>query len=120
MRVNFKPTSVIEARLGIQEGGPAHKFFTDRCYAHMDKYVPYKPHQGDHLRENVELGVDYIKYSMPYASYQYYGVRQDGTHEINNHTTSGTTTYWDREMWSIEKDDVVSEVQNYVDTHGGR
>ena len=120
MRVNMKPAGVIEARLGIQPNGPAHAFFTNSCYNHMDRYVPYKPHQGDHLRENVEIETNYIKYNMPYANYQYYGVRQDGTHEVKNYTTEDTGPYWDRVMWSVEKDDVINEVQNYIKTHGGR
>lgn len=120
MKLKMQPTSVIEARLGIQEGGPVHAFFTDSCYNHMDKYVPYRPHNGDHLRENVEIGTNYILYNMPYASYQYFGIREDGTHRVQNYTTAGTGPYWDKVMWATEKSDVIKEVQDYIDTHGGR
>jgi hypothetical protein len=115
----MKPAGVIEARLGIQPNGPAHAFFTNSCYNHMDRYVPYKPHQGDHLRENVEIETNYIKYNMPYAHAQYIGYTT-GPVNPENYTTPGTGPYWDRVMWSVEKDDIINEVQEYVDTHGGR
>ena len=121
MRINMKPVSVITARLGIQPGGPVHAYFTQQCRNHMDKYVPYSGNSGRiHLRENVELGTDYVQYNQPYARYQYYGVRQDGTHQVKNYTTPGTGPYWDKRMWSAEKQDIINSVQEYVDTHGGK
>jgi len=121
MPLKMKPTSVIQARLGIQNGGPAHAYFTERCAVHMDKYVPYSGNSGRiHLRENVVKDTDYIAYQQPYARYQYYGVREDGSHAVKNYTTPGTGTYWDKKMWTAEGKDVVAEVQEYVNTHGGK
>ncbi len=121
MKLKMKPNSVIEANLGIQKGGPVHAFFTDTCYKYMDKYVPYDPgHGGDHLRENVDIETTYIQYNMPYASYQYYGIRRDGTRPVINYTTENTGPYWDKQMWSAENIDVIKEVQKYIDTHGGK
>lgn len=121
MRINMKPVSVIEANLGIQENGPVHAFFTDSCDKYMDSYIPFSGNSGGiHLRENKEKGVNYIQYNMQYASYQYYGERADGSHKVQNYTTPGTGPYWDVAMWNVEKDNVVKEVQNYVDTHGGK
>lgn len=116
--VKMKPTSTIKARLGIQNGGPAHKFFTDTCYKHMDKYVPMRPASGN-LRKIVQIDVDKIIYLQPYASYQYYGQRRDGTHKVQNYSTPGTGPYWDKRMWSAEKNIVIEETQNYIKTHGG-
>lgn len=31
-----------------------------------------------------------------------------------------TTSYWDKKMWSAEKNDVIKEVQDYVRKHGNR
>lgn len=115
MRISMKPTSVIKAKLGIQNGGPAHAFFTSRCDAHMDKYIPYRPHNGDHLRENKDIAVNYIRYNMPYAHYQY-----SNQFPEEHYTTPGTGPYWDERMWSAEKSEVVAEVQKYIETHGGR
>jgi len=111
MPAKMKPISVIKARLGIEPNGRVQKFLTNTCYKHMDKYVPMD--NGD-LRNNIDIGTDYITYESPYARYQYYGVREDGTHQVKNYTTPGTGTYWDKRMKSAEMQDVVQEVQKYV------
>ena len=115
MPVKMKPTSVIKARLGIEPNGRVQKFFTNTCYKHMDKYVPMD--NGD-LRTNVDIQPDSITYESPYARYQYYGVREDGTHEVKNYTTPGTGPYWDKRMVSAEMQDVVKEVQSYINRGG--
>lgn len=118
MRLQMKPASVIKARLGIQPNGRVHAYFTSRCDAHMDKYVPYSGNSGkDHLRENKDIGVNYIRYNMPYAHAQYIGYT---TGPVVNYTTPGTGPYWDERMWTVEKDEVIAEVQKYVETHGGK
>ena len=109
--MELKPISEIEARLGIQPNGPVQRFFTNTCYKHMDKYVPMD--KGD-LRTNVLVSYDTITYQSPYARYQYYGVREDGSNKVKNYTTPGTGPYWDKRMWSAEKTIVINEVQNYV------
>jgi len=116
MSVKMKPTSVIKARLGIEPNGRVQRFFTNTCYKHMDKYVPMDT--GD-LRTIVDIQPDSITYEVPYAKYQYYGVREDGTHQVKNYTTPGTGTYWDKRMVSAEMHDVVREVQDYIN-HGGK
>lgn len=118
VKVDMKPTSVIKARLGLQPSGPVQKFFTDTCYKAMDKYVPMD--EGN-LRTVVSFSIDgtEIIYESPYAEYQYYGIRKDGTHVVMNYTTPGTGPYWDERMWSADKDKVIRQVQNYID-HGGK
>lgn len=113
MPVKMKPTSTIVANLGLESNGKVQKFFTNSCYKHMDKYVPMD--EGN-LRTIVSIDNDTITYESPYARYQYYGIRQDGTHEINpeNYTTPGTGPYWDKRMWSAEGQEIVKEVQRYV------
>ena len=115
MPVKLKPTSVIKARLGIEPNGRVQKFFTNTCYKHMDKYVPMD--EGN-LRTNVDIQPSNITYESPYARYQYYGVREDGTHQVQHYTTAGTGPYWDKRMVSAEMSDVVEEVQNYVNRGG--
>lgn len=109
--VKLKPTSTIKARLGIQPNGRVQKFFTNTCYKHMDKYVPMD--EGN-LRTIVDIQSNSITYEMPYARYQYYGVREDGTHKVKNYTTPGTGPYWDKRMWSAEKDKIIKEVQDEI------
>jgi hypothetical protein len=111
MPVKLKPTSQIKARLGIEPNGRVQKFFTNTCYKHMDKYVPQD--NGD-LRTIVDIQPNSITYESNYARYQYYGVREDGTHKVKNYTTPGTGPYWDKRMVSAEMQDVVKEVQDYI------
>ena len=115
MDVKMNPTSVIKARLGIEPNGRVQKFFTNTCYKHMDKYVPK---DDGNLRTNVSIETDKVIYESPYAEYQYYGQREDGTHKVQHYTTPGTGPYWDKRMVSAEMQDVVEEVQDYVN-HGG-
>lgn len=112
MPIKLKPTSVIKVRLGIDPDGRVQKFFTNTCYRHMDKYVPRR---YGNLRKNVDVRNNSITYESPYAKYQYYGIREDGSHKVEHYTTAGTGTYWDKRMMSAEKDEIVMEVQRYLD-----
>lgn len=115
MLLKMKPTSVIKANLGIEPNGRVQKFFTNSCYRHMDKYVPMD--EGN-LRINVTIDNNSITYESPYARYQYYGMREDGTRQVQNYTTPGTGPHWDKRMWSAEQNEVIEEVQNYVNRGG--
>jgi len=107
--MKLKPISEIHASLGIEPNGPVQKFFTDTCYRYMDKYVPK---DIGNLRDIVEKGANYITYQSPYAHAQYVGVVNGSP--VVNYTTPGTGPYWDKQMWSAEKDQVIEEVQRYV------
>ena len=85
------------------------KFFTDTCYKHMDKYVPK---DTGVLRTAVDKGADYITYESPYAHAQYIGEIHGSP--VVNYTTPGTGSYWDKKMVSAEMNDVIKEVQGYV------
>ena len=111
MPVKMQPTNVIKARLGLEPNGRVQKFFTNTCYKHMDKYVPKD--EGN-LRTIVDIQSNSITYESPYARYQYYGEREDGSHKVVNYTTPGTGPYWDKRMVSAEMQDVVKEIQNYI------
>ena len=116
MPVKIQPTSIIKARLGIEPNGKVQKFFQQTCYKHMDKYVPMD--EGN-LRINVDLSdPTVIIYESPYARYQYYGIREDGTHKVKNYTTPGTGPYWDKRMVSAEIQDIVGEIQNFINRGG--
>ena len=114
MPVYIKPTSVIKVNLGIQPGGRVQKFFTNECYKEMDRYVPM---DTGNLRTIVTIQNDEIIYESPYAEYQYYGIKGDGTHKVEHYTTPGTGPYWDRRMWTAKGNDIIRRTQNYI---GGR
>lgn len=115
MPVSLKPTSQIKARLGLEPNGRVQKFFTETCYNHMDKYVPM---DKGNLRTIVDLEDSNITYESPYARYQYYGEREDGSHKVQNYTTPGTGPYWDKRMVSAEIKTVVKEVQDFANRGG--
>lgn len=80
----LKPISEIKADLGIEPNGRVQKYFTERCYQHMDKYVPK---DTGALRETVVKRTDYIKYNVPYAHAQYVGIVHGTPIKDENRTT---------------------------------
>lgn len=142
-RVRMKPTSVIKARLGIQPNGRVQTFFTKRCAEHMDKYVPFK--EGELAYDNRRIETNKVIYNSAYAHYMYEGkvmgpnipIKDNGIivgwfspkgkpkqytgkdirySKDGGHPYAGP--YWDERMWSAEKDEVIEEVQNYVNRGG--
>lgn len=137
-KLKLKPTSVIKARLGIDPDGDVQKFFTHTCRVHMDKYVPMDA--GNLAINNVIEETDAIIYGSPYAHYQYEGrvmgpnvpikrgetivgwfspikpkyyTGQEIQYNTDKHSEAGP--FWDKRMWSAEKDIVLKEVQDYID-----
>lgn len=106
--MKMKPVSVIKASLGIEPNGRIQRFFTDTCARYMDKYVPMDTGM---LRDNITKTANSITYEQNYAHAQYIGFTKG---EVVNYTTPGTGPYWDKRMWSAEGQDVVREVQKYV------
>ena len=70
------------------------------------------PKDIGNLRDIVDKGVDYITYESPYAHAQYIG-KVHGS-PVVNYTTPGTGSKWDKKMVTAEMNDVVKEVQEYV------
>ena len=111
MPVKMALTSVIKVNLGIDPNGRVSKFATQTCAIHMDKYVPYdKGNLADYRIEDNK-----IIYQQPYAKYQYYGISKSGK-SLNYNTDKHplATSYWDRQMWNVEKQDVINEIQQFV------
>lgn len=116
MSVKLKPISQIKVRLGIEPNGRVQKFTTHTCRVHMDKYLPF---DTGTLATTVEEKSDEVIYEQPYAKTVYYGVRngKELNYQKDKHPLAGP--YWDKRMVSAEIQDVVKEVQDYVDK-GGR
>ena len=114
MGVYINSLEKIKKRLHIDNNGSAQSFMTQTCAKHMDKYVPMRNGQ---LRQ-YRLSQNAVHYEQPYASYQYYGKRADGTHIVENYTTPGTGPYWDKRMMSAEKNEVIDEVQRFINNGG--
>lgn len=125
VKVEMNPTGAITKRLGLQPNGPVHKFFTHTCAIHMDKYVPYRTGtlaatvvEGRNTTSNVK--VDRIIYAQKYAIYVYKGIRRGMplNYRLDKHKLAGP--YWDKRMWSAEKEIVEREVENYIKKYGGK
>ena len=85
--MGLKPISEIKADLGIEPNRKVQKYFTERCYQHMDKYVPK---DTGILRENVGIENDSITYQSPYAHAQYIGEVHGSS--VRNYTTPRNRT----------------------------
>lgn len=141
VKLNIQPVSVIETKLGIQEGGPTHNHFTDLCMKEMDPFVP----MGDtgFLASTVYHTVNEIHYDMPYAHYIYEGrvmgpnipiienglivgwwskapkyyTGKDIVYSTSKHPLA--TSHWDLKMWTAKKDFIEKKVAEYV-MRGGK
>ena len=100
MSVSISPTSVIKAKLGLDVDGRVQNFFTSACQKRMDKYVPKR---------------ERITYKSPYSHAQYIGFTKG---PVKRYTTAGTGPYWDSRMKSVEMNELVKEVQDYI--NGGK
>lgn len=115
MGVYINSLDQIKRRLKINYDGPVQAFMTETCFKTMDKYVPRR---DGNLKNRVYLTNHSITYQSPYARYQYYGVREDGTHKVTHYTTPGTGPYWDKRMISADMDSVLRQVQDKI--NGGK
>lgn len=137
IKLDLEPVYTIETKLGIKEGGPLHKYFTNTCEKHMNKYVPATP--DENLASSAIVLTDMIYYPGPYAHYMYEGrvmgpnipikdkngniVRwfsrkpkyytgadieyKTGTHPL-------ATSHWAEKMWTAEREDIEKELEDYV------
>lgn len=138
--VKLKPISTIIADLGLEDGGRVHKEFAQACAIHMDKYVPMQ--RGNLAKYKLVDNGTSIMYDQPYAHYMYVGkvmgpnipIKVNGIvvrwfsrkpkhytgadidYKKNRHEYAGA--YWDKRMWSAEKNEIVSEMQNYIERGG--
>lgn len=126
--VVIEPTDNIHKMLNIDEKGKLHSFFTETCALHMDKYVPFDEGflagtvvENNQITDNVTE--DEIIYDQEYASYQYFGERQDGSHVIVNRSLDmhdKATSYWDKHMVNAEMEEIEKEVAREYKRLGGK
>ena len=138
MRVKLNPVGVIKTRLGIQQNGPTHKYFAERCKDYMNtRYVPQE--NGALISTSYVDNSCNIVYPQPYAHYQYKGklyvdpktekgaffnenygfwsrpgVAKKPTGKNLIYHKAGTGPYWDKKMVSAEMPKIEKEVQEFV------
>lgn len=134
MTVKVNPVSRIKARIGLNPGGDVPRVFAEICKTHMDSYVPRR---SGILRGSARIiNNNQILYNTEYAHYIYEGkkyVMDNGKSAYYSPTygfwskphtpkvDSGELLnyrdgfrYWDREMWSAEKDQCLKELEDYI------
>lgn len=116
VRVEMKPKKEILKRLNLEEKGKVALFFRDRVAIESD---PYAPMVSGRLADYTTHGTE-IWYEAPYAEYQYNGVREDGTHPINEANRNRekhpeATSRWVEKMWEHKKDKITREVQREIE-----
>lgn len=139
--VELKPVGVIKARLGIEPNGRVQRKFQSLCAQYMAKYIPggeggeiekYKDmsnptqivyyHPGAHYQYT---GILYVMdngkgayYSPSYGFWSKPGAKKHATNTPLNYHIPGTGDHWDERMKSAEMDNLVEDLQNYVNRGG--
>lgn len=140
MKIDVKrpSTAEIKAKLGVQKYGRAHAYLTSTCYKYMSFFVPGGV--KSHLNQNVDIKVDSVIYQSPDAHYHWRGkkyvdpkykkgafyspdygfwsrpgITKIPTDEDLKYHVPGTGPYWDKCMWNSRKNEVIKEVQKYID-----
>ncbi len=116
VRVEMKPTKDILKRLNLEDQGKVKKFFRDRVAEETDPYVPMVSGQ----LASFTTHENEIWYDTPYAEYQYKGVREDGTHQINEDNRNrekhpDATSYWAEKMWEHKKYKIAKDVKKEIE-----
>lgn len=116
VKVIMKPKKDILKRLNLEDQGKVQKFFRDRIAIESDPYVPMV---SGELARYTTHGTE-IWYDTPYAEYQYNGVREDGTHQINEANRNRTyhpqaTSYWAEKMWAAKKYKIANDVKREIE-----
>ena len=112
--VELSSLNKLEKQLHIDPEGIVQTIFTHSCRLHCDEFTPY---DTGALADNVSETPSSFTYEVPYASYQYYGERQDGSHKIVHRTLDKhplATSYWDKHMVTAKGNEVVEDVRRYM------
>ena len=131
VKVKINPATKIIKDHGLDNNGRVTRFLRDDMDRLMNPYIPF---DTGRLRRNKTYPNNYsIKYTSPYAKYQYYGklmLAKNGsawaklgekkvlTNKELKHHSSGTGPKWDRLMLQRRKNDLVKDIENYI-KHGG-
>ena len=111
MPTNMLPTSTIKMQLGIEPNGLVQRYAVHRCRVHMDKYLPFD--KGTLARTVTETPHSVI-YNQEYAIIVYKGLRNGKKIEIKPYKHPLATSYWDKEMWTAEGEQVIKEIQKFI------
>ena len=131
VKVKMNPIDRILKDHGLDNNGRVIRFLRDDADRLMNPFVPMD--NGMLRRNKTYPKNNEIKYTSPYAKYQYYGklmLAKNGSAWANlgekkvntskdlKYHTSGTGPKWDKLMLQRREDDLVKDVENYIKSGG--
>lgn len=114
MTVQIKTNKALWKSITDAAAKSASKVLAEQMMGDSRDYIP---DDGEHaLRDSGKIeeskeGADLV-WDNVYAGYQWFGVRADGTHEVEHYTTSGTGKAWVDEAEAAHGDDWQKVAQN--------
>lgn len=131
VKVKINSTSKILKDHGLDKDGRVVRHLRDTADRLMNPFIPMD--NGMLRRNKTYPNNNKIKYTSPYAKYQYYGklmLAKNGsswakkgekkvlTSRKLKYHTSGTGPKWDQLMMQRRKKDLVKDVENYIKNGG--
>lgn len=113
VRIKMDDTGKILLKRYLNKDGQAQERFTKEVAKYSDNYVPFKTGRLKNMM--IEIKVNKIIYSAPYAKKQYYLNKGNGRSGTSQGGLRGK--FWDRRMWSDRGNDIIKSVAQFV---GGR
>lgn len=131
VKVKLNSVNKIIKDHGLDSNGRATRYLRDEADRLMNPFVPMD--NGMLRRNKTYPNASTIKYTSPYAHYQYTGklmLTKSGsswakkgekkfyTSKKLKYHTSGTGDHWDKLMLQRHRNDLTKDVQNYINSGG--
>lgn len=111
--IRMDSTNAILSRRRMQPGGEAQIKFTKECAKAFNNYAPFKT--GLLKDISIEIGVDFIRYDVPYARKQFYTNAGKGRQGTARGGLRGK--HWDKRAWNDKGHEILQTIANFC---GGR
>lgn len=113
IKINMDSTQKILLKRYLNKDGKAQANFTKECAKEMNPYIPY---DTGRLKDwMIDVNIDNVTYSAPYASEQFYNNKGEGKQGQFNGGIRGKR--WDNRMWADKGDGIVKSIASFI---GGR
>lgn len=128
MKIKWKPINTILKNHGLEEDGKVNKFLRDTVDRLSDPYIPRQ--DGNLSRLKTYPDNHSIRYTSPYAKYQYYGklmlTKNGGSYaklgekkvltgtDLNYQGAPKKGARWDKRMWQDKEKSICKDVERYV------
>lgn len=131
VKVKMNSVNKIIKDHGLDSNGRATRFLRDEADRLMNQFIPMD--NGMLRRNKTYPNASTIKYTSPYAHYQYTGklmLTKSGssyakkgekkfyTSKKLKYHTSGTGAHWDKLMLQRHRNSLTKDVQNYINSGG--